>query len=129
MLKSFAIAAAALAMAAPAGAAFAHDEGYGSSFGHYWNQAQQDRAEHCDYHAQEREAHAMAHWQGFYSSQEHSEWHRNERAAHRAFHDDHQGVRSGGCGWRGSSYGGYGDSRSNGYYGNQNGSYGYDYSY
>lgn len=127
MLKTLAIGAAALALAAPAGAAFAHDDNYGSTYGYYSYRAEQDRAEHCDYHAEERAAHDEAHWQGFWSSREHSDWHRNERAAHRALHDDHPSAR-GGCRSYYGSYGGYGRSGYGGYRGYQP-SYGYDYTY
>jgi hypothetical protein len=137
MLKSLAIGVAALALCCPA-AALAHEEG-SSGFDYYWDQARSDRAEHCDYHAEEREAHAEAHAEGFWSSSEHDAWHRDERAAHRALHDDHRGTSGRGCGgWYGryDSYGGYGSDRGRSGYGRSrfnghgdNGAYGYDYSY
>ena len=116
MLNRLAIGAVVLALWAPAGAAFAHDDGYGS-FGDYWSHAQ-DHREHGDYHQDETYAHAQAHAEGFYSGQDHAAWHESAREAHRAFHDDHPDTWHDHYGWgrqyrrhdhRGySGYGNYG---------------------
>ena len=118
MLKKLAIGAAALALCIPAGAAFAHDEGYGS-FDYYWQHAR-DHEEHADFHQEEAYAHALAHAQGFYSYGDHAAWHEADREAHQAFHQDHPNT------WHDhyrsrryyrQNYNGY---PSNGYYGGSN---------
>jgi len=57
------IAAAVLAIAAPATAAFAHDDDYG--------QHARDHRAHWRFHREVNEAHRRAHEEGFYSEAEH----------------------------------------------------------
>ncbi len=118
MLKKLAIGVAALALCAPAGAAFAHDDGEGSYS--YYSQHAQDHQEHGDYHQDEAMAHARAHAQGFYGPGDHAAWHDNAYQAHRAFHDDHPNTWHDHYGW--------GRQYRRHYHGGYSG-YGYDGSY
>ncbi len=113
MLKKLALGAAALAFCLPAGAALAHDDGYGS-FDYYYGHAQ-DHAEHGDFHDQEAYAHARAHAEGFNSPEEHAYWHENAERAHQAFHEDHPDTWHDHYGW-GGGYGGYSAYGGGGYY-------------
>ena len=108
MLKQLALGAAALAFCVPAGAAFAHDDGYGSF--DYYSQHGQDHEEHGDFHQQGAIEHAQAHERGFYGPEEHARWHENADRAHYAFHDDHPDTwhdHYGRGGYYGGAYGGY----------------------
>jgi len=108
MMRKLIIGAAALAICAPAGAAFAQDYGYGN-YGDDWQHAQ-DHREHGDFHEDIGEAHARAHAEGFHSPEEHAEWHENADRAHRDFHEDHPGTwhdHYGYSGYYGGGDGGY----------------------
>ena len=73
------IAAAALALAAPATQALAHDDDNGGySYGR-----------HREFHDELSEAHRRAHEEGFYSRAEHRAYHRALRDLHREYHEDH----------------------------------------
>ena len=76
------IAAAALALAAPATKALAHDDD-GYNGGYY------GRGSHSQFHDELGEAHRRAHEEGFYSSAEHRAFHRALRYLHREYHEDH----------------------------------------
>jgi hypothetical protein len=85
------IAAAALAVSAPASQALAHDDGYG---GYTYGR-------HREFHDELAEAHRRAHEEGFYSNAEHRAFHRALRYLHREYHEDNPrsyGYRYGG--WR-----------------------------
>ncbi len=82
------VAAAMLALAAPATTAFAHDDDNS-----YYTQHQRDHREHSNFHGDVSEAHSRAHEEGFYSGAEHRAYHRALRDLHGEFHEDHPGTR------------------------------------
>ena len=86
------IAAAVLAIAAPATSAFAHDDDYG--------QHARDHRAHGTFHREVNEAHRRAHEEGFYSQAEHRAYHRALRDLHGDFHEDHPGTRHDHYTWR-----------------------------
>src|SRR5262244_364914 len=100
------VAAAVLALAAPATTAFAHDDDNG-----YYTQHQRDHVEHRQFHSDVNEAHRRAHEQGFNSYWEHRAYHRALRDLHGEFHEDHPGTRHDhyrwGRYWNGNRYGDY----------------------
>jgi len=79
------VAAAVLALAAPATTAFAHDDDY--------SQHQRDHTAHYGFHRDVNETHSRAHEQGFDSRWEHRAYHRGLRNLHGEFHEDHPGTR------------------------------------
>jgi len=81
------VAAAVLALAAPATTAFAHDDD------NYYNQHQRDHRAHYGFHRDVNGAHQRAHEQGFDSRWEHRAYHRALRDLHGEFHEDHPGTR------------------------------------
>ena len=82
------VAAAVLALAAPATTALAHDDDNS-----YYTQHQRDHWEHSKFHSDVNEAHRRAHEQGFNSYWEHRAYHRALRDLHGEFHGDHPGTR------------------------------------
>jgi len=76
------VAAAMLALAAPATTAFAHDDDNS-----YYTQHQRDHREHSNFHGDVSEAHSRAHEEGFYSGAEHRAYHRALRDLHGEFHE------------------------------------------
>src|SRR5262245_60275906 len=78
------IAAAVLAISAPATAALAHDD--------YGRHARDHRA-HWKFHHEVNDAHRRAHEEGFYSRSEHRAYHRALRGLHGDFHEDYPGTR------------------------------------
>ncbi|HEY9233881.1 MAG TPA: hypothetical protein VIP08_02505 [Phenylobacterium sp.] len=86
-MKKLLLAAAVLALSAPAAAAFADDGDY------RWRSHRSDHREHRQYHRDLNRDHREAHREGFYSRREHRAYHRDNRADHRDFHDDHPGTR------------------------------------
>jgi hypothetical protein len=80
------VAAAVLALAAPATTAFAHDDDN-------YNQHQRDHRAHYGFHRDVKGAHQRAHEQGFDSRWEHRAYHRALRDLHGEFHEDHPGTR------------------------------------
>lgn len=86
------MAAAVLAIAAPATAALAHDDDYG--------QHARDHRAHWRFHHKVNEAHRRAHEEGFYSQAEHRAYHRALQDLHQDFHADHPGTRHDHYTWR-----------------------------
>ena len=86
------IAAAVLAITAPATAAMAHGDDYG-------RHARDHRA-HWKFHREVNQAHGGAHEEGFYSRAEHRAYHRALRDLHGDFHEDHPGTRHDHYSWR-----------------------------
>jgi len=113
------VAAAVLALAAPATVAFAHDDD------NYYTQHQRDHQAHYGFHRDVNEAHQRAHEQGFNSYWEHRAYHRALRDLHGEFHEEHPGTRhdhyTSGSYWNGNRYGygnqyGYRNGYRNSYY-------------
>src|SRR5262245_12524351 len=117
------VAAAVLAIAAPATTAFAHDDDN-------YTQHQRDHREHLTFHSDVRDAHRRAHEEGFYSAAEHRAYHRALRDLHNEFHEDHPGTRHDHYRWtgywNGNRYGNYYRYRNQHGYENR---YGYSNSY
>lgn len=86
------VAAAVLALTAPATAALAHDDGY--------SRHQRDHRAHRGFHRDVGEAHSRAHREGFDSRFEHRAYHRALRDLHAGFHEDHSGTRHDHYTWR-----------------------------
>ena len=86
------VAAAVLAIMAPATAAWAHDDNYG-------RHARDHRA-HWKFHGELNEAHRHAREEGFYSRAEHRAYHRALRDLHSDFHENHPGTRHDHYSWR-----------------------------
>jgi len=93
------VAAAVLALAAPATTAFAHDDD------NYYNQHRRDHRAHYGFHRDVNGAHRRAHEQGFYSGWEHRAYHRALRDLHGEFHEDHPGTRHDHYTWQRYRYG------------------------
>ena len=93
------VAAAVLALAAPATTAFSHDDD------NYYNRHQRDHRAHYGFHRDVNEAHQRAHEQGFDSRWEHRAYHRGLRNLHGEFHEDHPGTRHDHYTWQRYRYG------------------------
>lgn len=98
-MRKLIIAGVALALAAPATAAFAHEPVQN----YYQREHREDHREYRDFHEDVAEEHEALHEQGgFYSRRDHARYHRTLRREHREVHrelpnteHDHYGYRSG----------------------------------
>lgn len=117
MISKLLLTAAVVALAAPAGVAFAHEDPY--EYG-YYQQHREDHSEHRDFHRQAAEEHEALHEQGgFYDVYDHAAYHQALAREHREVHRQLPNT------WH-DHYRGYGYGQS--YYGYPSG-YGYGYTY